>query len=230
MKTLLAILLAFVVGNSWAAGPPAAAPLRGEVLETMDAGTYTYLRLKTSDGEIWAAVLQAPVKKGTQVTIQNPMLMTNFESKTLKRTFDKIVFGSLASGAAAAPPGADYGSAHAAAAKPVDVPVGKIAKATGPDAHTVGEVAAQRAQLKGKTVVVRGQVVKFLANIMGKNWVHLRDGTGSAADGSNDLLVTTKDLAKVGDVVVAKGTLHTDVDVGAGYAYKFLIEDGTLQK
>jgi hypothetical protein len=77
---------------------------------------------------------------------------------------------------------------------------------------------------------VRGQVVKVNTGIMGKNWLHLRDGSGSAADGSNDILVTTKDIAALGDVVSAKGTVRTEVNLGSGYNYAVLIEDAALRK
>ncbi len=60
-------------------------------------------------------------------------------------------------------------------------------------------------KLEGKKVVVRGKVVKVAAGIMKKNWVHLQDGTGET--GSNDLVLTSDDLPKVGDVVTASGTL-----------------------
>lgn len=229
MKLLSAVLLTLVLGTAWAAAPAATPSLKGEVLEAIDAGTYTYLRLKTSNGEVWAAVLSAPVRKGAPVTIESPMLMTNFESKTLKRKFDKIFFGTL-TGTAPTTQGAGSMPPHAGAVKPAAAPVGKVARATGPDARTVGELAGQRAQLKGKTVTVRGQVVKFMANVMGKNWVHLQDGSGSAADGTNDLLVTTKQVTKVGDVVVARGVVRTDANFGYGYTYKFMLEDATLQK
>jgi hypothetical protein len=63
---------------------------------------------------------------------------------------------------------------------------------------------------------------------MGKNWVHLRDGTGS--EGSNDILVTTQNQAKAGDVVTVKGVVRNDKDFGAGYSYKVLIEEAKLQK
>ncbi len=106
----------------------------------------------------------------------------------------------------------------------------KVAKAKGPDARTVAEVTTQGAALKGKTVVVHGQVVKFTPEVMGKNWVHLRDGSGSATDGSNDILVTTKDETKIGDIVLAKGTVQTDKNFGSGYAYKVLIDEAKLSK
>ena len=122
------------------------------------------------------------------------------------------------------------GAMHGGMAKPVDVGEIKVAKATGADAHTVAEVVTGRAALKNKMVTVRGQVVKFTPGVMGKNWVHLRDGSGSAADSTNDVLVTTKDETKLGDVVVVKGIVHTDVDLGSGYAYKVLVEEATLRK
>ena len=223
-----------------AKAPPAAAapapadmpaPLKGKVLEVKDVESYTYLRLKTKDGEIWAAVGKAPVKVGSEVTIENASMMYNFESKTLKKKFDKIVFGSLGgSGAAPHAPGSDMAAMHAGAGKSADVGEVKVAKATGPDARTVAEVVSKRTELKDKTVVVRGKVVKFTPEVMGKNWIHLRDGTGNAADGSNDIVVTTKDETQLGAVVLVKGVVHIDKDLGSGYAYKVLIEEATLQQ
>lgn len=113
---------------------------------------------------------------------------------------------------------------------PSDVKVEKVAKATGADARTVSEVWAQKGQLKEKSVTVRGKVVKYSAGIMGKNWVHVRDGSGSNEKSDNDLTVTTKDETKVGDTVTVQGTVRTDKDFGAGYAYPVIVEDAKLAK
>jgi hypothetical protein len=78
-------------------------------------------------------------------------------------------------------------------------------------------------------VTVRGQVVKFTPAVLGKNWVHLRDGSGSVSDGSDDILVTTADTARIGDIVLVKGVVRTDRDLGSGYSYKVLIEGATLE-
>ena len=64
---------------------------------------------------------------------------------------------------------------------------------------------------------------------MGKNWIHLRDGSGAAADRTDDVLVTTLATTKVGDVVTVTGVVRTDKDFGSGYSYKVLVEDATLQ-
>ena len=116
-----------------------------------------------------------------------------------------------------------HGGAPAATVK-------KLPKATGPDARTVEEVVKGKAALKDKPVLVNAQVVKVNNDIMGKNWVHLQDGSGKAADGSHDVLATTQDTVAVGDVVKAKGIVRTDVTLGAGYSSAVLIEDAVLKK
>ena len=211
---------------SSAAMAKAPATLSGEVLEVKDVEVCTYLRLKTRDGETWAAISRAPVKVGSKVTIENPSVMKDFESKALKRTFPTLVFGSLAGTA-----GNDFASAHgnipkAAAADTAPI---KVSKASGPNARTVADIYAKASELKDKPVVVAGKVVKFNAAIMGKNWIHLRDGTGDAAKETNDLLVTTQSVAKVGDVVTVSGVVRTNKDFGSGYTYKVLVEDATLK-
>ena len=71
-----------------ATGAPAGVPgLTGTVLETMDSGGYTYLKLKTDQGEKWTAVNQSMVKVGAKVSVIGPSLMQNFESTTLNRKF-----------------------------------------------------------------------------------------------------------------------------------------------
>lgn len=204
-----------------------AASLKGEVLEVRDVDSYTYLRLKTAEGETWVAVPTTAVKKGARVTIGNTMEMKNFESRTLKRKFDRIVFGTIADPAAR--PSAAMAAPHGAA--PVaNAPIARVAKASGADAKTVAEVVGGKSALKDKSVQVRAQVVKVTSGILGKNWLHVQDGSGSAADGTNDIIVTTKEVAAVGDIVVARGTVRTDVNVGSGYAYPVLIEDAALRK
>jgi len=226
--TALFALVVAAAGFTAQAAPGAPMPpLKGEVLETQNVEGYTYLRLKTAQGEAWAAVPTTPVKKGAQVTIGNPVVMQNFESKTLKKTFDKIVFGQVVE--PGAPLATPLGAAPPSAA-PAAGPAIKVAKATGADAKTVAEVVTGKATLAGKTVLVRGQVVKVNSGILGKTWLHLQDGSGSAVNGTNDILVTTKDGVAVGDVVQAKGTVRTDVTVGPGYAYAVLIEDAVVRK
>lgn len=225
-RVVLPALVALSVLLPASAAPPAAGErLSGEVVEALQVDGYTYLRLKTASGEAWAAVPTAAVRPGARVSVERPMVMRNFESRTLKRRFDEIAFGTLA-GAAAQPAAAAPPSAGTAPRPDVNE---KVARAKAPNSKTVAEVVTGLATLRDQTVVVRGRVVRYSAGILGRNWVHLRDGSGRAADGSDDLLVTTRDAARVGDVVEARGKVRTDADFGSGYRYAVLLEDATLR-
>jgi hypothetical protein len=223
---------------------PPLATVSGVVQESLDASDYTYMRLQTSGGEVWAAVTKTSVKKGDRVTVVNAMSMDGFESKTLNRKFERIVFGNLGGGAAAVPaPVSAHGTAseapqrskmaaqhEAVASGPADAGDVAVAKAEGKDARTVAQVFAERLSLKDKTVSVRGKVVKANSSIMGRNWIHIRDGSGSHEKKDDDLTVTTQDGAAVGDIVVVKGVVHVDRDFGAGYSYPVVVEDAKVTR
>lgn len=99
-------------------------------------------------------------------------------------------------------------------------------KATATAIYKVEEIYAKKDNLKGKKVTVRGEVVKFNERIMGKNWLHIRDGSGK--QGTNDLTATTNDTAKVGDKVTVTGVLSVDKDFGGGYKYQIILEEATV--
>lgn len=212
-----------------AAAPAVANVLTGKVVETFNGGGYTYLRIATSSGDEWAAVREVKVAKGDTVTVDAQMTMEKFESKTLNRTFDRIVFGAIAEPSAPAkgmamPPQMMSASQHMQSPSAEGV---KIERAAG--GKTVAEAWAGKGSLNGKEVVVRGKVVKFLPGIMGRNWMHIQDGTGSAEKGDNDLTVTTEEKVNIGDVVTVKGTLAADKDFGAGYRYEVILEGAKVQ-
>lgn len=157
----------------------------------------------------------------------------------MKTIFALLALAAIAGNAVAAPqPNADTAKPAVALppghvpirTAPVDLGNIKVPKASGPNAQTVAEVITKRIELKDKSVLVRGKVVKFTPEILNKNWIHLRDGSGSASDNTHDVIVTTNGQARVGDVVVVKGVVHIDKDLGSGYAYKVLIEEATLQR
>ena len=111
------------------------------------------------------------------------------------------------------------------AADKADVDLSGIAKADG--GKTVEEIFAEKSTLAGNKVAVRGKVVKVNPDIMGKNWLHVRDGSGG--DGTNDLTVTTAGtLPDVGEVVVVTGTVVLDQDFGMGYQYPVIVQDAEI--
>ena len=210
--------------------PAMGEPLTGQVLERLDAPPYCYLRLKTAKGEVWAAIPEAKVEKGSEVTVANAMLMTDFESKTLKRTFAEVYFGTLATAGATAAGSNPHAQAGQSGQSPKAVKVGKVEKASGADARTVSEVWTQKGSLNEKTVTVRGKVVKYSTGVMGKNWLHLQDGSGNRTKGTNDITVTTQDEVAVGATVTIRGVVRTNKDFGAGYSYAVIIEDAKVIK
>ena len=208
--------------------PAATERLAGPVLEHLAASPYVYLRVKTSQGEVWAAVPETKIENGAEVTVFNPMLMTKFESKSLKRTFDEVYFGTLTPSGAAE--GGSGDNPHAGVAQTAAVEVGKVERAAGADARTVAEAWAQKAALDGKTVAIRGMVVKYNAAVMGKNWIHLQDGSGDAKAGTNDVTVTSLDATARGETITVTGTVRTNKDFGAGYAYAIIVENAKVAK
>jgi len=140
-----------------------------------------------------------------------------------------VSIGTLAAGGDASAFGnAASGGSEGAKAPATSEPI-KVEKAKGADAYTVSEAYEKAGNLDKKAVVVRGKVVKVSKGIMGKNWVHLRDGSGDPGKGTNNLVVTTQDVPNIGDVVTAKGTLYKDKDFGAGYKYQVIVEEATVK-
>lgn len=230
---------AVTAGDPAAAAPVQPAPAQsGTVKETMDAGGYTYVQVDNGSELIWAAAPQFTVAVGDEVTIPPGMPMANYHSNSLDRDFDVVYFvGAIMPAGAEGLPVSDPADMAAVdlsavpghpapgqTADVADVDLDGIEKAEG--GHTVAELFSGKADLSGQQVTIRGKVVKFSAGIMGKNWLHLQDGT--AHEGANDLTVTTDAMANKGDTVLIRGTLVTDKDFGSGYRYDVIIEDAEV--
>ena len=210
--------------------PQAVSGKSGKVLETMDSAGYTYIQVDTGSEKFWAAAPQLAVKVGDDVVVPEGMPMPDYHSKTLDRTFDMVYFvpsivvagaENLAGDMPADPPPMNRGKI---VVETTDVDFSGITPAE--SGQTVADLFAGKADLAGKPVKVRGKVVKFSPEIMGKNWIHLQDGTGAA--GTNDLTVTTSAMVKKGDTVIISGVLVIDKDFGYGYAYDVIIEDAEV--
>lgn len=217
------------------ASPQEVSSISGKVVETMNSGGYTYLCIEKDGKKTWVAIPETTVAVGENISLPPGYEMVNFTSKTLNRTFEKIIFTTGPTSAQSAHGASDKMSAHGGAmgSKSADTSTTeniKVEKATGPNAYTVAEIFGKKSELDKKSVVVSGKVVKVSAGIMGKNWLHIQDGSGNAKDGNNDLVVTTQDLPKVGDVVTANGTLYKDKDFGSGYKYDVVVEEASIKK
>ena len=227
---------------------PAEGSFSGTIAETMNAGGYTYVRLKRANDEVWVAAREFKAVVGEPLQVAVEMTMRDFQSPTLKRGFPVLYFASQVAGKgetlkpvaplspqpANTPTPMDSHSGDRGAA-PVSAPAAKnppVARTTPPAGGlAIADVWAKRATLSGKPVTVRGTVVKFNGGILDRNWLHIQDGSGSADKQDNDLTVTTDASAarpQVGDVVTVSGVLALKKDFGAGYAYDAILENGRI--
>lgn len=210
----------------------------GVVLETMDSGGYTYVRLALDDREIWAATQRFKVEVGDAVVVFSGVLMTDFHSPTLNRNFESIYFaGQIVTGnpysdslklpAGHFPVGRTAPSHPSTSTAESTAGFSDLEKSA--DGYTVAEIHERKTELASRRVTVRGKVVKFNSGILGTNWLHIQDGTGNAGDGTNDLTVTSQATAPVGQIVLVVGTLELDKDFGAGYRYDAIITEAELK-
>ncbi len=63
---------------------------------------------------------------------------------------------------------------------------------------------------------------------MGKNWLHIQDGTGDPGSNTHDLVVTTDGEAEKGAVVTVEGIIAANKDFGSGYKYDVIIEEAVI--
>ena len=218
----------------------------GTVIYTKNAGNYTYIRLKEAGKKIWLATSPLQVSVGDPIEYVGGDVMKKFESKAMNKTFDEIRFvtrirvvknGPLPDNQAMAsiahPKSASKEDPKESAKdSPGKSPVaavpqkGEIKK--GEKEKTVEEIFSGREQLKDRPVTLRGKVIKVSRNILKKNWITLSDGTGTAPD--DRIVAVTTDLATPGTVAAVTGILKTNVNLGAGYKYKVLIDESRFEK
>jgi hypothetical protein len=220
------------------ASTAAASGTSGTVVETMDAAGYTYVQVDDGNQKIWAAAPKFAVAVGDEVMVPEGMAMHNFKSETLDREFDVVYFvesvlnatsPAMASTGSPNPDDMNMPEGHPPLSEmetPETVDLNNVAKAEG--GHTIAEIYADKAELSDQQVTLRGKVVKFSPQIMGTNWIHLRDGSGDSDAGTHDLTITSNVQVAVGDTIVASGPLTLDKDFGYGYQYDLIVEDASV--
>lgn len=223
IRAVLALLL-------MTAGPLVAEQV-ATVTFTKAVGNYLYIKAKVADEEVWIATLpnRVRVDVGDQVQYTGGAVMNDFYSKAMDQTFPAIVFVDNIRNISNPDPIVDKplpkDDVHAKLGQPLTTPkVGEIQPVEG--GETVATLVNQRGAFKDKIVSVRAKIMKVSPNIMGRNWVTLQDGTGSAPN--DKLVVSTQERVFPGDVVTVKGRVKTDVDLGGGYKYSILLEEGTF--
>jgi hypothetical protein len=176
----------------------------GKVIENIDAGRYTYIKVDYGEKKIWAAAPHFEVTVGDKAVVPSGVAMMEYHSKILDRTFDVVYFvASVAvtgeGGEALVPSG--HGDALRGTPT-VATDLSGIERAEG--GKTVGEIFDGKANLAGQEVSVRGRVIKLTPKVMGKNWIHLQDGT-TGAGAPPHLSDPPPHMGAGGDTVVVRG-------------------------
>jgi hypothetical protein len=225
-KYLLLLILPFFLATGCSDGEKEDVPQgmhKVEVVETMNASSYTYMRVEEDDKEYWIAVPQIPVNVGDVFYYTKALEMNNFSSSSLNRTFDKILFvEDISKTPVPANPMSGAANPHAQVMSGKrDIKVEHLQ-----DGKTVEQIYSQKEALSGKEVKLRGMVTKYNSGIMDRNWIHIQDGTGSDY---YDLIVTSTDETEEGKTVVVTGTVTLNRDFGNGYAYEVLVENASVK-
>jgi len=196
-----------------------------KVLEVLQASSYTYLKVRENDTEYWAAIAKSTsIMEDNIIYYDRALEMKNFKSEDLDRTFETILFiEKISDKPLASPHGMSAQSPMQK--KPVEkdpsISVKPVAGGV-----SIAELFANSNSYSGKLIKIRGRVIKVNSAIMGKNWVHLQDG--SEYNGQFDLTITTRAKVNIGDVVVFEGMIGLSRDFGFGYAYDVLMEEARL--
>jgi hypothetical protein len=212
-----------------------------EVAEVIQGSTYTYIRAKENSGEFWMAISKQEVQSGEVYFYSEGLPMQNFHSKEVDRTFDEIYFvseisktpiqkgamGSMGSGAMGgmgSMGGNSNAPAHSGKVSSEQNSAIIVKKSAGE--ITVAQVFANRDNYSGKEIEIKGVVVKVNKEVMGKNWIHIQDGTSD--NGIFDLTVTSTDVAEVNDEIKVKGKITLNKDFGYGYSYEVIMEEAKI--
>jgi len=212
---LLALALAFV--SSLNAGDI----YEGVVVDSLDGGGYTYLQIADAKKKYWIAVEGLKIDKGTEVRFTEELKAQNFESKSLNRVFDEITFASNLQYRTNVPETANLA---------IITELVKVSPYQQKETISVAEAFRERAKLNGKTIKIRGKVVKVSHGIMEKNWIHIQDGTGEGDEVGRIVFTSKDDTAKVGDILTAQGVVSVDKNFGSGYVYKIIVENAGFKK
>lgn len=186
------------------------------VIDVKQTSQYTYFQVFENDQKFWMATNKLDAKEGDIIYYTQAFEMKDFKSRELKRTFESIMFINDASLTFEKPQPQSPGKLNPNEIKDIE-----LAKA--PNGITIKELYSDKQKYNGKEVAIRGMIVKYNRNIMGKNWAHIQDGTKH--NESFDLTVTTNDSLTEGKIAVFKGKITLEKDFGYGYKYDVLMED-----
>lgn len=197
-----------------------------KVNEILKTKRYLYLNVseKGAAEPFWIATRIMDVTVGETYFYKGGLLKTDFESKEFNKVFDKIylVSSDLVLANHASNPNFQNKSNDISSNGNPSKTVQKQVAVKG--SIKIAELVKNAKKYEGKTVQISGTCKKLNASIMGKNWIHLTDGSYD----SYDLVVTSTEMVNEGDFVTFKALVTLNKDFGAGYKYDLILEKGTI--
>jgi hypothetical protein len=199
------------------------------VKEVLPTTRYVYLKVKEAQKEFWIATGKMDVKKGGTYFYRGGLLKTDFESEEHNRVFEKIyLVSNLVSKE-------DHTTLAKTESKSNSVTEKGIAEKEDIPTHTekeiqhkgpvkIAELLKDPKRYEGHSVEINGTCVKTNPSIMGRNWLHLQDGSKD----DYDLVVTSNTLVPEGSNITVRAVVALNRDFGAGYTYELILENGTL--
>lgn len=194
------------------------------VEEILPTSKYVYLYVKEGNDKFWIATIKKDVQVGKAYFYKGGLLKTNFESKEHNRVFDKIYLvsnivesdhgGSMSNPVSSAPNNSNE----------VRIASSEIVEVKG--SIKIAELVNNAGIYEGKVVQISGKCVKLNPNIMGRNWIHLQDGSKD----DFDLVITSEIPIPEGTQITMEGKVVLNKDFGAGYRYDIILEEGKIVK
>jgi GW (Gly-Tryp) dipeptide domain len=197
-------------------------PHIAKVIEKIPAKGYTYLQVTENKKDFWIAVPTMEIEIGETVYFSRFMVMEDFRSDNIDKSFDQILF---VEDARKSPTPDEMKNIHSGviSSEKQEIKIEPLR-----DGKTIQQIYSNKLTLNGEIVKVKGKVVKFNKQIMKRNWIHIQDGTGG--ENEFDLVMTSNQEVQVGDIITAKGKVVVDKDFGAGYFFPVMIEDVMVGK
>lgn len=191
-----------------------------KVIQVLPTDKYVYMEVEEGEETFWVAAGKQEVEVGEEYFFKEGLLKTNFHSKEYDRIFDKVYLVSrLIPLTSNSVPETQTRSVRVQSSSEKKNKVHA-------ESVSIKDIVENPEKYKDQSVIVSGECTKINANIMSRNWIHLKDGTKDDFD-----FVLTSDLAvPEGHFVSMRGVIRVDKDFGAGYRYAIIMEEAEMVK
>ena len=187
------------------------------VSEVLNTEKYSYLNVTEESEKYWIAIPRKEVQIGNTYYYKGGLLKKNFESKEYNRIFETIYLVSDV-----IPHSSNGGGLELSEAVAKDEMLSAFTHVVPAEGSIkLTELFSDPKKFEGKLIQVTGKCVKVNSMIMGRNWIHIQDGSGDGLD----LTITTTENVNLDATVTFAGTIALNRDFGAGYKYDVIMEN-----